>query len=788
MTQQPSNRVEGTGATDAQGRYSVEFICEAHDGFDPDTDKMFVDVSLKESRGRYDVLYRGTLVKMRSSGIAVTDNVSTYTRHFDFRGSGAPPSNYLTVANNLPKAQWYEWVETFQNTADAWALADLLGEEMDFGLPLDIRADCVTAECSSNEGGGYAFWTENGGAPYVAFGKDKARYADGGRPDNREYHEFGHHFNADAFENEFPFNGGSGSAAHEGYANEDSANSITEGFASWIAAMVNKHVVQRAEPHMYRIFNPGWNLELDSKPWDGAKQTDGQWHAEERAIAGVLLDLEDGPNDYAGFAASPALAVSNTTVGALASLPGRLFVFSDVTNTGATGTLAVHLTAVFKKNGVEVLRASNRVWQDALFGGDTASVSIGFDGALDYDTVSVIASAGGPNRRSQDDDPVDLSLADVWETYRDYRQLNRHLEFASQLYDAFSTKLGNQDNDGDDVRDVDEIFISHGLFTTIDGDMTYEPGVDTLGRTDREGADPRQHVDPKPLTGALLEVGGGPGTAYVVQVSPAAPHDHLGYSYVAEPDSNGRIVMSAPPPGVGGSTTVMAVDTDTDEAEVVDFVTAAEFQAALGAGSPRVASDVVFSTPSGYRMLQADGTVWVFGNATYHGDPSASLDPGETAVAMDVTPSYEGYVVMTSSGRIGSYGDAPSAEETQTITFAAGERWTAVSVTATGQGFWMFTSRGQVLAFGDAEHFGDLGHLTLAGDIVASIATPTGEGVLPPWLRRRRVCFRRRPIPRVNPAGPSRCHARLPNRWARADAVRQRLLDGRLRRGRLRIR
>ena len=138
------------------------------------------------------------------------------------------------------------------------------------------------------------------------------------------------------------------------------------------------------------------------------------------------------------------------------------------------------------------------------------------------------------------------------------------------------------------------------------------------------------------------------------------------------------------------------------------------------------------TNPAGYRMLEADGTVHVFGSATRLGDPkSDGIMDGATAVAMATTPSGQGYNILLSDGRVIAYGDAPDlGGVVAAATLGAGEGVAAISLSPTGAGYWVFTNLGQVVNFGDAVHFGDLPGLGIVpfGDIVASVAVPNGSG------------------------------------------------------------
>ena len=72
--------------------------------------------------------------------------------------------------------------------------------------------------------------------------------------------------------------------------------------------------------------------------------------------------------------------------------------------------------------------------------------------------------------------------------------------------------------------------------------------------------------------------------------------------------------------------------------------------------------------------------------------------------------------------------DSPINRKRRRPMLDSGEVVTSISPTPAGDGYWLFTNRGRVLDCGSAEHFGDLSAITLAGEVIDSVATPTGRG------------------------------------------------------------
>lgn len=720
----------GTGSTDGSGAYSVRFKCEKGPDFDPAMDRPHVDLVLSDSRGRYDV-YGGptgeVIVRFRTDEVTIREDEDRYSRDFRFR---AIPAGYRQVAGNESKPRWYEWVEIYQNMAEAWALADMLGEQLDYALPLDVVGNCTfRPECDASKPN-FAFHLENGGDPFLAFGSATSRYSDSGRPDNREYHELGHFFMGDTWDNDMP-SGSGNDRSHRGLENATSTPGIVEGFAEWYSTMVQRHVIGDPDAHLYTFSGIDLNLEADIDVWDPRHGR----NAEEFAIAGLLLDLEDGPDDYATDPVRPATSVQSVT--ALATQSARVQPYEVVVrNDGQAVTDDLVVTMVLLENGEEVRRIPGSVVVSNLAPGreTTALVVIPIAPELfSWDGFRIEVTENVMVRPARDDDDIDLTLDEVWTTLRDYRALNVRTHFVTDLYAAFSAKVGTADANRNGRPDIDDLFIAHGLYSDADGLHVYDPGVDIIGRTDTPTHSPR-HSASYELPGAKLKIEGLPaGTTVDIAVLPNAPLDYLADIRRTEVDDDGYVWLTTPPTSIGGHTTVVGVLPNGSQIVVADYTTA-EIVDQIESGVPGTV-DVSDRTggglgadASGYRMLGADGTVYSFGSATDLGSPADRFDSGERAVAMAVTPSGDGYSVLSDAYAVYRYGDAPALGAASSHELLPGERLTAIAISPTGSGTWIFSSRGRVLAFGDADHFGDLLALDLQGEIIGSVVTPSGLG------------------------------------------------------------
>jgi hypothetical protein len=174
------------------------------------------------------------------------------------------------------------------------------------------------------------------------------------------------------------------------------------------------------------------------------------------------------------------------------------------------------------------------------------------------------------------------------------------------------------------------------------------------------------------------------------------------------------------------------------------------------------------ASPQGYWEVAADGGVFSFGAAAFHGAPSPP--PSAPTTGMAATDDGGGYFQLERSGAVTAYGDA------QNNSLAFGSPAPAVGVAALGRtgyleafsnggtyvqggtfsvyqasypglrkpvvgvalepdhvglAYWLVASDGGVLSFGGAPFLGSMGGTPLNAPIVGMAATPDGAGY---WL------------------------------------------------------
>jgi hypothetical protein len=137
------------------------------------------------------------------------------------------------------------------------------------------------------------------------------------------------------------------------------------------------------------------------------------------------------------------------------------------------------------------------------------------------------------------------------------------------------------------------------------------------------------------------------------------------------------------------------------------------------------ASRGVAPVVTGYWLVGADGGVFAFGSAGFHGS-AARRRLNAPVVGMTATPSGDGYWLLAADGGVFAFGDARfhgslgTRRQTQPAV--------ALAATPSGKGYWLVGASGSVTAFGDAAFHGSG---STRSEVVGAAASPSGEGY---WL------------------------------------------------------
>ena len=569
--------------------------------FDPGTESVHLELRLAEaghSPSRYEVFAPHNFVaqqtRMSSDSLAWETECKFGVAERDF-DLGNIPKTYTA----WPGVEiWPDLGEVYDRIGRAWALADMLGVKLTAGLPLPIYTFCdwqatsVMAArllddpprlCDTATNVFTSVPTTARTHPtFIAIGSDSTLLTDGGWPDNREYHEFGHFFQAEAL-GAFPID--PADANHGGYyANPSSTDSWTEGFAEWYSMMVSKHIDEDPRPELYRLEGSQMDLELDYRPWlaRGA--------GEELAVAGVLLDLEDAPADYAIPPAQPSLKVrwwstyddpsgKRLLVGEVANVSPAIASYAYAGYSEQTTVAAVFYDSLHR--AVHTGYASTVPWDlpdqrwllapvgsQERFGipANVGFFSLTIPDGLSWQSVDVAAFEGRPGESANDDDKVGLGLDEVWRVIESYKSANQdgngHLFDVSELHDAFRAADGGHDADRNGMDDIDQLFVGHGFFADSNGNLSYDTG-ETVGLSSHQGrfgeADMTPRHDLPPLPGEMVRVdSGGVPTTVIVEVELAAPNQARSYSYAVQPNADGYVDVAVPPPEYGAVVTLIA--------------------------------------------------------------------------------------------------------------------------------------------------------------------------------------------------------------------------------------
>ncbi|MEX1362543.1 MAG: carboxypeptidase-like regulatory domain-containing protein [Nannocystaceae bacterium] len=446
-------------------------------------------------------------------------------------------------------------LELYQGTRRGFALIDALGIR---GTPgdgkrLTVEANDTIASPEAAYWVGPVSFNPDDPQPWrIVLGPDATALADGGHPDNREYHELGHHALALAFgalpRSPDNFDGG---GYHD---NPSSAAAWTEGFAIFFAAMVAREIEQRPDAERYRIGGAWLDLELDYRPWDLRG-------LESVAVASLLWDMVDGDRPGTDL---PTLTVEDAVVLTDAGVPHLLVA-------------RVHNGSDSPVDGARVLataegwRGTVVVSPNTLAPGADGSIALPLPAAVAEltDPLAALTLTATPRPAVTDDDPVQVELRALWTAIAELRSeapdSNGRLFDVADLYLALRGRFGNKDADGDGQDDIDQLFVAHGLFADLDGDRQRGPG-EALGQTSHPGRTvtvdgasqtwpdlvPRRRAElPPALT---MKVQTEPTDASIAIVVPGSRWG----GYLAEPDDEGLVSLVPPPSDSGGSLSVIA--------------------------------------------------------------------------------------------------------------------------------------------------------------------------------------------------------------------------------------
>jgi hypothetical protein len=131
---------------------------------------------------------------------------------------------------------------------------------------------------------------------------------------------------------------------------------------------------------------------------------------------------------------------------------------------------------------------------------------------------------------------------------------------------------------------------------------------------------------------------------------------------------------------------------------------------------------------TGYRLVAADGGVFAFGDAAFHGS-TGNIPLNQPIVGMAENPVGDGYWFVARDGGIFSFGNAPFSGSTGDQRL--NQPIVGMAAHPKGKGYWLVAADGGIFSFGGAPFLGSTGSIRLNSPIVGMASSPSGNGY---WL------------------------------------------------------
>lgn len=552
----PGEQLLSTAGTDAAGRYRFD-PPDGSDTFVPATDDVDVTVLLRDHDGVWELWHADAPAQARTAAFRAA---AEPCEHDIALGADDLDRSHPTVAERWPSmvaiARRLEVSSGF--VADSQRG---LGFTMDDGLPVKVYAwcdgtapvDCPRAATAVKKEGSAFF--RGGGAPFIALGPvQSAAQSVAGCEADTIGHEWGHAVTADLFGGTIPYP--EVRTNHAGYYGNSSSNdSYIEGLASYLGLEARKQAGVGRSP-TYTWCASG-RSQLDYETNKRAWNANGKY--EEWAVAGLLLDLEDGPRDYQA-AREASLVDRDVRIAALDDPLGKIIVGRVRNRTGPDVSVRIDLLGA---GGKPVGGGEAEIDEEGYF------YFAAVPPTPPFTSVRAYGVRGGG--RGADDDPIDATPMQVWDALAGFDSIDAHADRpvevtgvfdVADLYDALrDTFAGDRDRNG--IDDVDQVFRDHGFFADPEGDHTFAEGA-AIGLTTHPpkgaaaGAVERFTADLPEATRVKVDAGDADANV-IVSVAYPPPNVALGYAYVADVGEDGRISVAVPDEETESTTTLLAI-------------------------------------------------------------------------------------------------------------------------------------------------------------------------------------------------------------------------------------
>jgi len=227
--------------------------------------------------------------------------------------------------------------------------------------------------------------------------------------------------------------------------------------------------------------------------------------------------------------------------------------------------------------------------------------------------------------------------------------------------------------------------------------------------------------------GGTIKLPASIGLVRAARSVPDVPGEPISYGTARYHGALTKKDLRSPVVGIAASAGGSGYWLATANGGVFSFGRAKFHGAAPAQARAHIAAIVATGDRGGYWLASSDGEVFRFGDAKFHGS-AINKHLTSPIVAMAATPDGGGYWLAAANGAVFGHGNAtPYGLETNAH---LGSPIVAIAATADGRGYWLAAADGAVFRYGDAKLHGSAIDEHLRDQIVAMSATADSGGYL----------------------------------------------------------